>query len=190
MTRDSESPARLSADELFRVHAPFVARFLVQLGVSREDLDDVLQEVFLVVHARGGYVAGPAKPTSYLGSIAVRAAHAHRRRATAQRARDGGDDTDALATSAPDADERIASDQQSVHIQRALAQLPDDLRAVLLLVELEGESCTSVAASMQCPVGTIYWRLHNAKKQFRRALACEEARAQVPTGHVRNGWGS
>jgi RNA polymerase sigma-70 factor, ECF subfamily len=200
MSQGSEPPGHLSAEALFRIHGSFVARFLSQLGVPRGELDDVVQEVFLVVHARGGYTPGPAKPTSYLGGIAVLAAHAARRRAATGRARHaelpGEQGSDGLPGDGPAPDARLEADEQALRVRRALATLPEDLRAVLLLVELEGESCGSVAASMGCAVGTIYWRLHTAKKRFRQALAQGDATitadaalaAEALAGRARDGW--
>ena len=52
-------------------------------GVA-DELDDAVQEVFLVVHRNGGYEQGPATPRSYLASIAVRAASSYRRRGKAR----------------------------------------------------------------------------------------------------------
>src|SRR5688572_5426248 len=71
---------QLSAADLFKQFAPFVASFLLRMGISRSDLDDVMQEVFLVAHKLGGYTPGPAKPTTYLANIAIRAATTHRRK--------------------------------------------------------------------------------------------------------------
>ncbi|MBC8072980.1 MAG: hypothetical protein IAG13_31950, partial [Deltaproteobacteria bacterium] len=71
--------AAQSATELFREHATFIARFVVRYGVDVADVDDVVQEVFLIAHAHGGYRPGPAKPTSWLAAIAVRVASSHRR---------------------------------------------------------------------------------------------------------------
>ena len=45
----------LDSAQLFRQFAPFVASFLMRLGVQRADLDDLMQEVFLVAHRNGGY---------------------------------------------------------------------------------------------------------------------------------------
>jgi RNA polymerase sigma-70 factor (ECF subfamily) len=185
---DSElaSAARsLSSAELFRAHASFVARFLLQLGVAAVDLDDVIQEVFLVVHARGGYTPGRAKVTSYLGSIAVHAAQSYRRKQTRKRTRETGEGLDELASAAPSMHDAMEASEQSARIRAALATLPEELRAVLLLVELENESCGSVAAAMNCSVGTIYWRAHTARKRFAVALAKlseAENEAIIPTG--------
>src|SRR3974390_555032 len=78
----------VSAEELFRRHAPFVARFLFRLGVRPDGIEDAVQEVFLVVHRQGGYRPGAAKPTSYAANLAVHAAEAYRRRERARGARE------------------------------------------------------------------------------------------------------
>lgn len=50
----SSSCERLGADALFRRYAPFIASFLRRLGVPAVDLDDSVQEVFVVAHRKGG----------------------------------------------------------------------------------------------------------------------------------------
>src|SRR5690348_15373536 len=70
----------LDAEALFRQHAPFVARVLYRLGVKPAALDDLVQEVFLLVHRTGGFVPGAAAPTTYLAGIASRLAANHRRK--------------------------------------------------------------------------------------------------------------
>jgi RNA polymerase sigma-70 factor (ECF subfamily) len=175
----------LSSEHLFRSYAAFVARFLVQLGVHPTDLDDVVQEVFLVVHARGGYTPGPAKVTSYLGSIAVHAAQSYRRKQTRRRNRAADHPLDELPSALPSGHDSMELNEEGARVRAALASLPDDLRAVLLLVELEGESCGSVAAAMGCSVGTIYWRAHTARKRMAKALTqASEAASQafIPSG--------
>jgi RNA polymerase sigma-70 factor (ECF subfamily) len=169
MSKPQTTP--LSSAELFRSHAAFVGRFLLQLGVRHMDLDDAVQEVFLVVHARGGYVPGRAKVTSYLGSIAVHAAQSYRHRQRRKHAREVADDLDTLPARAPNLEEALENSQSNARVRAALLSLPPDLRAVLLLVELEGESCSSVAEAMGCALGTIYFRAHTARKRFAAALA-------------------
>jgi RNA polymerase sigma-70 factor (ECF subfamily) len=163
---------------LFRQHADFVARFLTRLGVAAGDLDDVLQEVFLVVHAHGGYVAGPAKPTSYLGAIATRAASSYRRRRGMSQQRATGVLPDDLRTTDLDPVQTLQQSESSLALGRALAALDPVLCATLLLVDQEGESCGSVAASMGAAVGTVYWRLHKARKLLRIALSAPDAPPQ------------
>lgn len=158
----------MTTDELFRKHAPFVARLLHRLGVPAREIDDVVQQVFVVVHRNGGYVHGPATPTSYLGAIAVKAASSARRRDGAQRSRHAGYSPELLAASGRDPVSVLEVRRELTQLQAALDEMDPDLRAVLVLTELEGESCASIAASQGIPVGTVYWRAHRARKQFRK----------------------
>src|SRR5690349_10078638 len=158
----------MTTDELFRLHAPFVARLLHRLGVPTREIDDVLQQVFVVVHQNGGYVHGPATPTSYLGAIAVKAASTARRRDGAQRSRQTEHDPELLASAGRDPVSLLEVRRELLQLQAALDEMDPDLRAVLVLTELEGESCAAIAASQGIAVGTVYWRAHRARKQFRQ----------------------
>lgn len=169
MTATTE-PRSLSAEELFRQHAPFVARLLMRLGLAADQVDDTLQEVFLVAHRHGGYRPGVAKPTSYLAGIAIHAASKRRRRDRIDRARRAEASWDQLASTQPDVLRTIQVQQDLDRLQLALDRLPDELKTTLVLVEIEGESCLSVAAAMGLPVGTVYSRLHRAHKKLQAAL--------------------
>ena len=174
-----EEPVRLSTEALFRRHADFVASFLSRLGVAKEDLDDVLQEVFLVVHARGGYVAGPAKPTSYLGAIATRAALSYRRRKGTSKGRSSAVTPDELSNEELSPVHQLQVSESSRALNEALASLDPVLSATLLLVEQEGESCGAVAKAMGSAVGTVYWRLNKARRLLRRELE-QRGEGRVP----------
>ena len=158
----------MTTEELFRQHAPFVARLLHRLGVPARELDDVVQQVFVVVHKNGGYVRGPATPTSYLGAIAVKAASSARRRDGAQRSRYAGYSPELLESLGRDPVRLLEVRDELTQLQAALDQMDTELRSVLVLTELEGESCASIAASQGIAIGTVYWRAHRARKQFRK----------------------
>jgi RNA polymerase sigma-70 factor (ECF subfamily) len=174
-------PPTLDTEALFLQYAAFVASFLARLGVAPGDLDDVLQEVFLVVHARGGYVEGPAKPSSYLGAIAVRAAASYRRRRATSLTRCTDVHPEQLGTAELDPMNAFALGEAARTLYAALAKLEPELCATLMLVDHEGESPTSVAASMGVAVATVYWRLHQARKMLRKLLAQSEARGSRPS---------
>lgn len=155
----------IAAAELFRRHARFVARFLVRYGVPSAEIDDVLQEVFLRVHAQGGYRPGPARPTSWLAAFAVRLASSHRRHARVR---------ERLVTegSAPeDPAVRVELDAAMRQLHDALQQLDAEHRTAFILFELEGESCASIAAAQGVPIGTVHSRLHHSRRRLREALA-------------------
>jgi len=159
------SSERLSAEELYRAHARFVAGFVLRQGASRNDVEDVVQEVFLVAHRRGGFAPGAAKPTTWLAEIALRV-WANRRRTDRRKPRDASD-VELAASGNP---ETALQTQRSLErVQRCLDALDFDHRAVFVLFELEGESCAEIAAALSVPIGTVHSRLHNARKRFRDA---------------------
>jgi RNA polymerase sigma-70 factor (ECF subfamily) len=170
----------IDTEALFRAHASFVARLLTRLGVGGDELDDAVQEVFLVVHRNGGYVPGPATPTGYLTSIALRVASSHRRRGRKRRERRSDVAPDDVSSANPDPARSLEVNQSLAELQGALDALEPDMRATLVLAELEGESCLSIAAMMQTAVGTVYWRLHRARKTFRAAIANRRAAERRP----------
>ncbi|HLK41538.1 MAG TPA: sigma-70 family RNA polymerase sigma factor [Polyangiaceae bacterium] len=166
---------QVSAEELFRQHAPFVARFLFRLGVRSDGIEDAVQEVFVVVHRQGGYRPGTAKPTTYLANLAVHAAAAYRRRERVRAGREVDAVVEDVASTRGDPVRVLETNELLRRLQAALGRLEPDLRTTLVLVELEGETCASVAAAMGIPVGTVYWRLHQARKKFQRALQATES---------------
>jgi len=173
--QNTENAGHASAEELFRQHAPFVARFLFRLGVRPDGIEDAVQEVFLVVHRQGGYRPGAAKPTSYLANLAVHAAAAYRRRERARGAREADTAVEDVASTRSDPVEVLETNESLRRLQDVLDRLEPDLRTTLVLVEIEGETCASIAATMGIPVGTVYWRLHQARKKFQRILQTMEA---------------
>jgi RNA polymerase sigma-70 factor (ECF subfamily) len=161
----------LDAEALYRAHADFVARFLLRLGAHGQDIPDLLQEVFLVAHRRGGFTVGPAKPTTWLAEIAFRVA-SDRRKKTRRRLEDADQDSIALAPGSSASPGDTAEARQALdRVQQALDQLSVDKRAVFVLFELEGESCDAIARGLGIPVGTVYSRLHAARREFARAHA-------------------
>jgi RNA polymerase sigma-70 factor (ECF subfamily) len=151
-------------------------------------VDDVVQDVFVVAHEKGGYERGPAKPRSWLAAIAVRLAKAQKRKRARRR-----EDYDAVAleatraaTGTPAAAAEVA--EALLRVQCALDTMDLEHRAVFVLYEIEGQSCGEIAAALEIPTGTVYSRLHNARKRFVDAhttLAKSEApRAAEPGSGV------
>jgi RNA polymerase sigma-70 factor (ECF subfamily) len=160
----------LDSAELFRRHAPFVARFILRMGVPRPDLDDLMQEVFLIAHRNGGYDPGPAKPTTYLASIAFRLVHTERRKRKV-RAFVQMDDEKVRRASGPSDPEQVALHRERLQrLEGALATLDDDKRAVFILAEIQGESIVSIAAGLGIPTDTAHSRLRAARRLFREAI--------------------
>jgi len=182
----------LDAEALYRAHADFVARFLLRLGAQGQDVPDLLQEVFLVAHRRGGFVMGTAKPTTWLAEIAFRVA-SDRRKKTKRKLEDADTDSIALAAGAGATPGDTAEARQALgRVQQALDALTAEKRVVFVLFELEGESCDAIARALGIPVGTVYSRLHAARREFARVHAQLQAEPVVasPAGKAVVGAGA
>ena len=178
--------SRLDAGALYRAHAPFVAGFLMRLGVERMSVEDLVHEVFVVAHQQGGYSPGPARPTTWLAAIAARIAANHRRARSVRQSvlREGNDDVESLTPNDPETS--ASQREQLARVQRCLDALPDDQRAVFVLFEVEGEDCASIAHAFNIPVGTVYSRLHTARKAFLQAFQQDPAASDTPRGDTEN----
>ena len=178
---DRVSATHLDGGALFRAHAAFVAGFLGRLGVEPPELDDAVQEVFLIAHRRGGFVVEGVQPTTWLAEIALRVASGmrrSRRRHAALVAAAGAEGGGATPF------EALAATESLARVQRALDTLSLEHRAVFILYEIEGAPCESIAAGMRIPIGTVYSRLHAARRGFQEAYArlTGERPAAVPSG--------
>jgi RNA polymerase sigma-70 factor (ECF subfamily) len=179
-TADAESEPSvevIGAEVLFRAHAKFVAAFLRHLGTPEPDLDDLVQEVFVVAHRKGGYQPGPAQPRSWLAAISLRVAQAARR--LRARRRQSSAEPDAVCADGRDPAEVLETQRSLSRVQRALAQLSLEHRVAFSLFEFEGESCESIAAMWGVPVGTVYSRLHNARRHFMEAYRRSELQTPI-----------
>ena len=57
------------------------------------------------------------------------------------------------------------------HVKAALDRLSPHLRSALVLTVLQGLPAKDVATIEDCPTATIYWRVHQARRQLRKMLA-------------------
>ena len=157
----------LDSAELFRRHGPFVAKFILRMGVPRADLDDMMQEVFLIAHRNGGYEPGPAKPTTYLANIAYRIVYTERRKRKVRSFVESNEDKVSAAGGKGDPEHTAQHNQHMGRLQNALESLDEDKRAVFVLFELEGLSSPEIAALSELPLGTVASRLRRARALFR-----------------------
>src|SRR5262245_34261458 len=157
-------------DEVYAAHVGFVWRVLRTLGVPDAQIEDAVQDVFVVVHRRLAEWQGRAAITTWLFAIARRVASAHRRRA-------GGDRTEPLVgepAGGADTFAALSRAQAAATVFAILQELDEDKRIVFALVELEQLSVPEVAKMLDLKLNTAYSRLRLARHAFELAV-----RAQV-----------
>ncbi len=67
-------------------------------------------------------------------------------------------------------DQAAVGAEQRLRIRRALDTLPPNARTIIMLSDVEGLSYREIASVLNCPIGTVMSRLHNARKRLRSAL--------------------
>lgn len=160
---------------------------MTRMGVPQRDLDDLMQEVFLVAHKNGGYEPGPAKPTTYLANIAFKAVVTHRRKAKTRGFVSADDEVVGRAAAqqgtAQDQHER---EQRLAILGRVLDSLDADKRAIFVLTEIQGETVVSAAQGLGINLDTAYSRLRSARQRFREAAeALDEEQAEALSPAIR-----
>jgi len=141
-----------------------VWRTLRGLGVDAASVDDAAQQVFLVLARRLSDVPA-GKERAFLVSAAIRtAANSRRARQRIREAPAGG--LDDHLSDLPDPEQLLQHKQRRVLLLRILDSMPDELRAVFVLFELEGLSSPEIAALLEIPRGTVVSRLRRARECF------------------------
>lgn len=155
-----------------------VWRFLRRLGVPESDADDAAQRVFARVLAKRGELQ-PGAERAYLMRAAFRAALEDQRTRQRARGRSTEVDVDGVLSPAPQPDEAFAQRQQLELLDRALARLPTDLRAVLMLFEIEGLTFSEIALALELPRGTVASRVRRARELFAEAVRRDRQRSAL-----------
>jgi RNA polymerase sigma-70 factor (ECF subfamily) len=162
--------ARETFERLYREHAGRVKAYALRRVGSEAAADEVVSDVFLVVWRRLDAV--PDDPLPWLLGVARNAVtnrYRGERRATALRARIVHTEHARVADPLGPGDLLDSGDP----VVRALAQLPDRDRELLMLVAWEGLEPAQLARVLGVSRGTANVRLHRARRRLATALATD-----------------
>jgi RNA polymerase sigma-70 factor, ECF subfamily len=164
-------------DEVYAHHAGFVYRVVRRLGVPPSAVEDVMQEVFLVVHRRLPTYDGRAAMTTWLYHLARGVVSNHRRQHEREARR-----LASVEPLRPGPDPERATEQQraAAFVRAFLEGLDPDQRRVFELADLEGLTMPEVAEIEGINLNTAYSRLRLARRKFQRAV--DERDAVSPRG--------
>ena len=151
-----------------RYQAP-LRLFLVRATRDAHDIDDLLHATFLAAAQSAARYDG--RPCCRPWLIGIAAQLLRRRRRTFSHL------VAVLATlkdtQAAASDPRSAL-QARTDVERALARLSEAKRVTLLMAEVEGMSCPEIAEALGIPLGTVWTRLHAARRELRQVLDGEQ----------------
>lgn len=167
--------ARLTRDveRLYSEHATLVWRSLLRLGVWESQVEDAVQDVFLVAHRKLHEYEGRSTATTWLYGIALRVAKDYRRaeaRLEKRKARLTREQAVEPTVGEGPAD-ALARKEANRLLHQLLDLLPAEQRELLVLVDLEGLSIGEVAPLVGLRLRTCQRRLKSARLTFEQALA-------------------
>jgi RNA polymerase sigma-70 factor (ECF subfamily) len=162
---------------IYKQYFDFVWSSTRRLGVHPDAMDDVVQEVFIVIHSRLDTLERPEALRSWIYSIVRRTVSNHRRSTRIREAAASGAITSPeLESEAPTPFELTEKNAELSLLANLLAQIDEPKREVLMLVEFEEMSVPEVAEVLDIALNTAYSRLRAARQAFDAALARHEAR--------------
>lgn len=156
----------LAFEVIVRRYDARLRAFTYGLVRDRDAMDDILQEVYLKAYRGLPGFRGDGRLSTWLLRIAYAAAMTYLRRAPHEESVD-------VETEAADQvplDELVARIETADQLRSALAALPPELRACILLVHREGFSYQETATILGVTPGTVGWRLSAARKHLLAAL--------------------
>lgn len=167
----SQEAARVVApafEALYREHYPFVWRSVRRLGIPEAEVEDVVQDVFMIVHRRLGDFEGRSSVRTWLFGITYRVVRDRRRSFAARIDREGKVEQGRPPTQP---DQRLSRHQAVGALDDLLAALDDDQRATFVMAEVLRMSAPEIAKLTEVKLNTVYSRLRRGREAFEAALA-------------------
>jgi len=168
------STGQLSFEQVYEASFEFVYRNARRLGVPESAADDVVQEVFLVLHRRLAEYDGRAALRSWVYGILANTVRQYRRtfRRKLQPLQPVERDEDLGPASNRAGPEQQAQQRQDMLLLlRLLEELPEEQRELIVLADLEQLNVPEICACIGGNSNTVYSRLRAAREALRAKLA-------------------
>ena len=164
--------------ELVGRYQSLVVNFCYRMLGNREDAEDIAQETFLRAFAAIRRFEPRAKFSTWLLAIAKNLAlnllRDERRRGRdvhiARVFEEEMQATDLVASDNPGPHEALCQEERAQYVRRALQQLSDTHRTIIVLRDFEGRTYEEIAKIMRCRKGTVKSRLSRARDRLRDIL--------------------
>jgi RNA polymerase sigma-70 factor (ECF subfamily) len=160
-----------SWEDVVTQHSGRVYRLAYRLTGNRHDAEDLTQEVFVrVFRSLSSYTPGTFE--GWLYRITTNLFLDGARRKAKIRFDALAEDADTrLPGRAPSPDAQVSDRLFDDDVESALAALPPDFRAAVVLCDIEGLTYEEIADVLDLKLGTVRSRIHRGRAMLRKALA-------------------
>ena len=157
-------------DKFYRAHAGRVLGWAIRLSPPGMDPEDIAQEVFAIALKKLDSYRGEGSVNAWLFGITRNVVSNQQRKAFFRRIVFFGDGPEPPShASGPEVE--VQHLRRRRQVQHALQRLKRAHREVLVLVDIEGATAGEAGEMLGVPVGTVYSRLHHARKAFARSVS-------------------
>ena len=170
------APAAPNFDQIYAAWYDDVSRWIRAMGGPEAEREDLVQDVFVVVHRRlvdfdGQNLAG------WLYQIARRRVRDFRRLLWVKHLITRRSPLpEGLVLIGPSPVEDLETQEKRLLLETLLAKLNESERAALVLFEVEGYSGQQIAAIQEVPINTVWARIHKARRKLQHSLERIEMR--------------
>ena len=166
--------------QLVEVYQDKIYGYVSRMLGDPDEAEDVAQETFVRAYRSLPHFRGAASFHTWLyriaSNLAIDIARRNRRQSTGDFSLDEpleseeGDYEREIADESGSPEQLTQRREMQELVRQAVAELPEKLRAVVVLYELQGESYEDIAEILGCPLGTVKSRLFNARSQLKDML--------------------
>ena len=148
-------------------------RLACRLTGSHVDAEDALQDALLAAFLGMRTFKGRSRFSTWFRTILTRAALDRAREGGRRRSEGGpgGGPMHGLLADGDDPATRAEDGELTAALDEALWSLPAELRAAVVLVAFEGMTYAEAARILECPEGTLAWRIAKARQRLSQLLA-------------------
>ena len=150
---------------IYKEHGAFVWASLSRLSVRDADLEDMLQEVFVIAHAKLPEFRGDAQLRTWLFEICRRVAGNYRRKAS-HRHETQSNETMELESLDHNPEQALAQREEQRRVDEILWNMDVEKRAVFVMFEVEHLQAEEIAEMLGVPPSTVRSRIAAARKEF------------------------
>jgi RNA polymerase sigma-70 factor (ECF subfamily) len=164
-----ESREESALEALFGRYVPKVRAMIFPMVLDDAVVDDLTQETMLRAVRAIDSFAGRSQFATWLYRIAMNTTHSFLRRRTRSPVVFQAEVVDQHGHDVTP-DRSAIEAEQLIQTEAAIARLSAKLRAAIVLTAIQGLSPVEAAGIEECAESTMYWRIHEARKQLKHAL--------------------
>jgi RNA polymerase sigma-70 factor (ECF subfamily) len=165
--------------ELVARHERRVFAVAMRMLGREEDALDATQDTLITVYRKVGQFRGESAFTTWLHRITMNACYDILRKKARQPVVHVAGEDDPQRDPGPPVEDHADSVAGGIDAARALRDVPEDFRAVLILADVHDLPYDEIAEILEIPIGTVKSRVHRGRISLARAMGIDSGRGAI-----------